>query len=213
MEAQVPTGGHEGLTEAATASPAKSSLRRCIVTGESLPCETLLRFVVAPDGQVTPDFTRRLPGRGLWLSAEAAIVRKAVAKNLFAKAARRAVTVDPDLPDRVAAMARERFLDQIGLARRSGVLVSGHVAVRAALAQRHVKLLIEAADGAEKERRRLRAVAGDNVPCIDHLSAADLGRALGRDIAVHLAVTEQRWADRLSQRAALALALQQGSAT
>lgn len=188
----------------------KDSLRRCLATGRRLSPDAMLRFVISPEGEVVADFGRRLPGRGLWLTAEGAIVREALSKKLFAKAARRQVSVAPDLPERLAAMARERFLAQLGLAKRAGVLVSGYEAVRAAVAQHQVQLLIEAADGAEQASRRLRMAAGEGVACIDCFQAADLGRALGRDIAVHLAVNDERWADRLSQRAALVLALEQG---
>ncbi len=187
-------------------------LRRCLVSGRQLPTKQLLRFVVAPDGSVVPDFACRLPGRGLWLTAEAAIVRRAVDKNLFAKAARRQVKVAPDLARQVAETARERFLAQLGIAKRAGALVSGFEAVMSAVRHRQAKLLIEAADGAETGRQRLRAVAGDAIGTIDAFSAQEMGRALGRDIAVHMAVTEQRWAEGLTQRAALALALDRGGA-
>ena len=59
--------------------------RRCIVTRESLPEPRLIRFVLAPDGRVVPDLARKLPGRGLWLSARRDIVDRACAGNLFAK--------------------------------------------------------------------------------------------------------------------------------
>lgn len=190
----------------------RGSLRRCLVTGKRLPPEQLLRFVVSPDGEIVADFAARLPGRGLWLTAEGSIVRTALAKKLFAKAARQQVTVAPDLPEHLVRTARKRFLSDLGLAKRAGALVSGYEAVRAAVANHQVKLLIGAADGAEQAQQRLHTAAGRGVVCIGSFLAADLGQALGRDIAVHLAVTEQRWADRLSQRAALALALEQGSA-
>ena len=188
----------------------KESERRCLVTGERLSPDAMLRFVVSPDGQLMPDFSRRLPGRGLWLTAEAAIVRCALAKKLFSKAARQQVTVDPALPEQLVKVARARFLDQLGLARRAGVVVSGFEAVRAAVAHHQAKLLIAAADGADHTQRRLKMAAGETVVCIGCFQAAELGQALGRDIAVHLAVTDQRWVDRLSQRAAMALSLKQG---
>ncbi len=193
-------------------SDGAGSLRRCLVTGQRLPPERLLRFAISPEGVIVPDFSHRLPGRGLWLTAEGAIVRQALAKKLFAKAARQQVTVAPDLPEQLVGMARKRFFSELGLARRAGALVSGYEAVRAAVANHQVKLLIGAADGAEQAQQRLLAAAGKGVATIDWFLAADLGRALGRDIAVHLAITERRWADRLSQRAALALALDEGHA-
>ncbi|MBL6618576.1 MAG: DUF448 domain-containing protein, partial [Reyranella sp.] len=64
--------------------------RTCIATGETGTPERMIRFVVGPDGDVVPDLARRLPGRGLWVKAERAAVERAVAKNLFARAARNA---------------------------------------------------------------------------------------------------------------------------
>ena len=41
-------------------------MRKCIATGEVRPKDELIRFVIAPDGTVTPDIAGKLPGRGLW---------------------------------------------------------------------------------------------------------------------------------------------------
>jgi len=70
--------------------------RRCIVTGEVLPEARLLRFVLAPDGQVVPDVEAKLPGRGLWVSADRTILAQAVAKRLFARAAKAQAAADKD---------------------------------------------------------------------------------------------------------------------
>ncbi|MBC7156104.1 MAG: DUF448 domain-containing protein, partial [Rhodobacteraceae bacterium] len=69
--------------------------RRCIATGLSAPTAGLVRFVVGPDGVVWPDVAAKLPGRGIWVSAERAALDRAVAKGLFSRAAKRAVTVPP----------------------------------------------------------------------------------------------------------------------
>jgi len=63
-------------------------LRRCIVTGVVRPKAELLRFVVSPDGVIVPDIARRLPGRGLWLTARRDIVAAAVGKRLFGRVAK-----------------------------------------------------------------------------------------------------------------------------
>ena len=39
-------------------------LRRCIVTGDRLPREEMLRFVVGPDGRIVPDLAAAPSGRG-----------------------------------------------------------------------------------------------------------------------------------------------------
>lgn len=80
--------------------------RTCIVKREALPTERLIRFVAAPDGTVVPDLRHRLPGRGVWVTADAAHVATAEKKRLFARGLEAEVTVEPGLADRVALLLR-----------------------------------------------------------------------------------------------------------
>ena len=95
-----------------------SPLRTCIATGAVKPKDTMLRFVVGPDGGLVPDLEGRLPGRGLWLSAERDMVNTACAKGLFSKAARQGVKVPADLAGQMDRLMVRRCLDLVGLARR-----------------------------------------------------------------------------------------------
>lgn len=192
------------------ARPARAPERRCIASGEVRPKQALLRFVVGPDGALVPDLAERLPGRGLWVSADAATLRKAVAKNLFAKAARQRVTLPEDLETRVAALLRQRVLELLSLARRAGGLVAGHDKVRARLEAGSAALLIQAEDGAEDGCGRLARLAQGVRPGIDIyrvLPAVDLGAALGREQAVHIAVDPGGLAERLNRELARFMAL------
>ena len=99
--------------------------RRCIVTGEVQPRQGLIRFVVGPEDRIFPDVTGKLPGRGIWVAADRAAVDKAARKGLFSRAARRAVTVPPDLADEVEAMVARRVVDLVSLARKAGEAVAG----------------------------------------------------------------------------------------
>jgi predicted RNA-binding protein YlxR (DUF448 family) len=174
--------------------------RRCIVTGETLPRERLVRFVVDPDGVVLPDVTERLPGRGLWLRATRSMVQTACAKGLFSKAARARVTAPPDLADRVEALLAQRCLDLLGLARRAGQAVAGFEKVAGMLRGGAGALLLEASDGAEDGRRKIRRLAPE-VPLIALFSAAELGGAMGREQSVHVALAPGSLADRLRLQA------------
>ena len=59
--------------------------RTCIITGKKLePC-FLLRFVVSPDGDLTPDVANKLPGRGAYITPKPEYVREALKKNKFAR--------------------------------------------------------------------------------------------------------------------------------
>ena len=41
----------------------------CAATGAVRPVADMIRFLVAPDGTVVADLKRRLPGRGMWITA------------------------------------------------------------------------------------------------------------------------------------------------
>ena len=60
--------------------------RKCIATGEVSPKAGLIRFVVGPDGTVVPDVAGKLPGRGMYVSADRAAITKAATKGLFSRA-------------------------------------------------------------------------------------------------------------------------------
>ncbi|MBX9876673.1 MAG: DUF448 domain-containing protein, partial [Beijerinckiaceae bacterium] len=100
-----------GTVPATEADDEKGPLRRCIATGMVQPKDGMIRFVIAPDGEVVPDLEERLPGRGLWLTADRAAVDKAVAKTLFSKAARRAVRAPADLTARLELLLQRRCLN------------------------------------------------------------------------------------------------------
>ena len=51
--------------------------RKCIVTGEVQPKAGLIRFVVGPDNQVVPDILDKLPGRGMYVTADRAVLEEA----------------------------------------------------------------------------------------------------------------------------------------
>lgn len=182
-------------------------LRRCIATGDVRPKDGMIRFAVGPDGQLVPDLEERLPGRGLWLSAEGAALDRAIAKNLFSKAARRAVAVPPDFANRLSGLLQRRCLDHIGLARRAGQAVAGYEKVREALKSGHVGrngpapgLLVEASDASPDQRGKLTALA-PGLPVVDSFSAADIAAALGRENAVHTLLAEGRIAGALQRDA------------
>ena len=83
--------------------------RKCIVTGEVLPKAALIRFVVGPDGVVVPDIAGKLPGRGVYVSADRAALEKAVAKRLFARGFKRPVTVPEGMVDEIERRVATRL--------------------------------------------------------------------------------------------------------
>jgi predicted RNA-binding protein YlxR (DUF448 family) len=175
--------------------------RRCIVTGEVRDEAHLIRFAVSPDGEIVPDVAAKLPGRGIWVTADRAVLERAIAKNFFAKAAKANVKVSPALADLVEKQIVQRMLGDLGLAKRSGALILGFDNVTRALQESGPSpVLIEAADGSADGKRKLYAVAharGIRPAVVDGLSAAEMSLALGKENVIHAALKAGALTERL----------------
>jgi predicted RNA-binding protein YlxR (DUF448 family) len=162
------------------------------VTRESLPKESMLRFVVGPDGEVVFDAAATLPGRGMWLSARADVVELALKRGVFARASKRQVRIPDNLPAVIESGLIRRMTELLGLARRGGNAISGFEKAREWLAAGKVGLVVQAEDGSAEERARF--VGGREVPVAAFLSGAALGRIFGRDNAVHVVIASGKLA-------------------
>ena len=167
--------------------------RTCIVTRVAKPADALIRFVRAPDGALVPDLRRRLPGRGVWVTAEADAVRTAEKKHLFAKAFDGEVRVEAHLAERVDALLLAAASGALALSRKAGALVGGFGKVEAALAGDPVIALIHAAEAGADGVAKLQAAVNrrfgaGNLPVIRSFGAEQLDLAFGRTNVIHAAL-------------------------
>ena len=180
-------------------TPAAERERKDLVSGQVMDEACLIRFVPGPDGAVFPDLGRKLPGRGLWVAANREAVDTAAKKGLFARAAKAGVKAAPDLSDQIERILMKRCLDQLGLARREGVLISGFEKCHAALKAGRATWLIEASDGSEDGRTKLLVAVDKSerpVEVCGVFSSSDLGLALGLENAIHHVLPVGRRAER-----------------
>jgi predicted RNA-binding protein YlxR (DUF448 family) len=174
--------------------------RRCIVTGDVQPKAGLVRFVVSPEGQVLPDLAGKLPGRGIWVTAERQTIEKAAKKGLFARAAKAPVTVPENLMDMVESGLARRVVETISLARKAGRAVAGFEKVKGWLADGKAKVLLQASDGSERGKGKLWTPEGGR--WFGCLTAAELGLAFGRDSVIHGALGAGGLSERVVEEAA-----------
>ena len=163
--------------------------RTCAVSRQTLPERALLRFVVGPDGQVVPDLSAKLPGRGIWIEANADAIDLAVQRQVFARSARTRATAPATLSQDVTRLLRQRCLDLVGLAAKAGQAVSGFEKVKQLARAGRAAVLVEASDGSADGRGKIAGV-GSGVPLVGAFTGAELGLALGREIVVHAALTK-----------------------
>ena len=165
----------------------ESPERRCLATGEVQPKHGLIRFVVGPGDVVVPDIPGKLPGRGLYVSADRAALEQAVKRRLFARGAKQAVTVPDGLVSQVETALGRRVLDLLSLARKAGRAVAGYEKVKDWLAREEAVMLLQAADGSERGKTKLRPPPGRDSFC-GALTAQELGLSFGRNHVIHAAL-------------------------
>lgn len=173
--------------------------RKCIVTGEVQPKAGLIRFVVGPDNQVVPDVLNKLPGRGMYVTSDRAVLNQA-RKGQFARSAKQAVTVPDNLADLVEGQLARRVVDLIALARKAGLAVCGFEKVKGWLAGgEQVRVLVQASDGSERGKTKLWTPEGARY--FGCLTSTELGLAFGRQTVIHGALATGGLSNRVVEEA------------
>jgi len=178
-----------------------ATMRMCAVTRQVLPIDELIRFVVSPQSEVMADLKRKLPGRGLWVTASRQVVAEAVKRHQFGKGFKREVRVAPTLAADTETLLVRSVVEALAMAAKAGQVVAGFSKVEGALAQRQaqtsVHALIHASDGAADGIRKLDAIVRQNTgnieesspfPVITALTSEQLDLALGRSNVIHAAL-------------------------
>ena len=170
--------------------------RTCIVTrAKGLP-EDMIRFVVGPGAIVVPDIRRKLPGRGVWVTARAAHVAEAVRRQAFSRGFKTKVVAWESLAAEIEALLTKDCLQALSLASKAGQVVRGFAKVEEAIASGAIAGLVHAADcgadGMRKLGQSLRRRYGDERarPRVELFRSGQLDLALGRANVIHAALNE-----------------------
>ena len=154
----------------------------------------MIRFVVGPDNIIQADVLGKLPGRGIWVCAERSALEAAATKRLFGRAAKTAVEVPQSLVDDVEAALLRRVVDRVAMARKAAAAVAGYEKVKGWLETGRAAILLQANDGSERGRSRLRPPGGRG-SFFDVLTASELGLSFGREHVIHAALAAGGLAD------------------
>jgi predicted RNA-binding protein YlxR (DUF448 family) len=172
--------------------------RLCVATRKVRPVGQLIRFVAGPDGAVVPDLKRRLPGRGVWVTARRRVVEEAVRRRAFGRGLRADVRVACDLPEALDRLLERAALNSLSIAHKAGLVILGFARVEAAAAAAPLEALIRARDAGAESGRRLeatlkrRADRAAEGKIVDAFTSAQLDLALGRLNVVHAALLAGR---------------------
>ena len=172
--------------------------RLCVATRTVKPVGEMIRFVVGPEGQLVPDLRRKLPGRGVWVTATRQALEHAVRRKAFSRAFKGQVRVEAELADRVEALLERAALDALAIAHKSGTVAAGFARVEAALERETVVALIHAAEAGPDGVNKITAAArrrNESIPSIPLFRSAQLDLALGRANVIHAALLAGRASD------------------
>ena len=176
-------------------SVAPGTERTCALTREVKPAEEMIRFVIGPAGEVVPDVKRKLPGRGMWITASRASIEDAAKRNVFARGFKRDVRIARDLAAQTDQLIERAALDALAIATKAGVVISGFSRVEAAVGREDILALVHAADASDEGRRKLDAARrrqatekSPEIAVIDAFTGTQLDLALNRPNVVHAAL-------------------------
>jgi len=182
--------------------------RLCALTRRELPTSELLRFVAGPDERIYLDLARRLPGRGVWITADRESVAAAIKSGAFQRSLKRQVEVPPDLAEQLEGLLIRRAAQSIAMVKKAGCLVTGFDKVSATIERGDAAVLVHGMDAASGGRHKLdlklRAVckAGGRLALIfDCLNIDELSLAIGRPNVVHAALKPGGVTDRFIEDA------------
>ena len=184
--------------------------RRCLASGKTRDPLDMVRFVLSPDGVVTPDIARniarKLPGRGVWVSADRKSLEKTIALKSFSRGFKTKAELDGDLVSLTESLLARRVLGLITMARKAGVMAMGFDQVQSMAREAAIAFRIEAKDGSKDGRSKIRTLSkamnreqdlADPI-VIGCFTAQDIGNALARDSIVHAAIKPSKLAKTLA---------------
>jgi len=169
--------------------------RMCVATRTVKPIDEMIRFVVAPDGSVVPDLKRKLPGRGVWITATREALAEALKRRAIGGAFKRDLRVDAGLVAMTDRLLERSMFDALAMCAKAAQGVVGFTKVEAALAREPVVALLHAAgaaaDGVRKLDSALQRRGSDEaarIRLITDLPADQLDLAMARSNVVHAAL-------------------------
>jgi predicted RNA-binding protein YlxR (DUF448 family) len=165
----------------------------------------MVRFVLRPDGVVTPDIQGKLPGRGAWVSSDRTSLEKVIALKGFNRGFKGKALIEGNLVELTERLLERRVLGLITMARKASLIAMGNDQVQSMAREAAIAFRIEASDGSKDGRSKIRTLAKamnreQELPdpiVVGCFTADQIGQALGREAIVHAAIRPSKLAKSL----------------
>ena len=149
----------------------KIPMRQCIGCGEMKPKKEMIRVIKTAEDEIILDTTGRKNGRGAYICPESECLQKAIKwKNLR--------------PDKVLSM--------LGIAAKSGSVVSGEFSTEKAVKEGRAYLVIVAGDSSDNTKKMFSNMTDFyEVPMYIYSDKETLGHCIGKEFRASLAIVNE----------------------
>lgn len=161
--------------------------RTCVGCRAKDAPDTMVRVVVAPDGQVVPDLRGKLPGRGAWVHLRPECLD--AAPRGLGRALKGRVDSD-GLRERIEQAVVGSLADGLSLAAAGGGLIGGRTVVEQALSEERARWVLFASDCAARTRKGVEERLGEVPMVVLPMTTDELGQRTGRAPRAVLAVLD-----------------------
>ncbi|MBR5599553.1 MAG: DUF448 domain-containing protein [Alphaproteobacteria bacterium] len=161
-------------------------VRKCIYTGITKPVNDLLRFVML-DNTLLPDFNKKLPGKGIYVTNSRFFLEKALEKKLFNKVTKHNLKIDDNFISIVENLIKTKALESLNISKKAGALVAGFEKVKEEIKKNKVEFLIEASN-AGKDGKEKMAFLAKNIEIFNFFNIEELDITLNKENTVHIAI-------------------------
>lgn len=152
-----------------------------------------MRILKTPDNNVIFDDTGRMNGRGAYICPSVECLKKARRTKAIER------SLDISIPDEVydaiegrcQSLIRDKVLSYIGLAMKSGNVVSGEFAVEKAVKSQKAHVVIVANDASDNTKKKFYDMCSFyEVPVVSYAAKEELGHAIGKDYRAVAAIND-----------------------
>ncbi|MCW8860678.1 MAG: DUF448 domain-containing protein [Deltaproteobacteria bacterium] len=177
-------------------------VRTCIACRQAADKSELVRYVLSPLGELIVDYRQRLPGRGTYTCFKQQCLLDAVKRKAFQRAFRKdgEIVGSTTLQSQLLEAVEQKILNLLGMARKSGQIVSGTQAVLETLKRKPLpKLIVISEDISIAIGDKISKLAEKkNVDCAQLFNKLSLGHMLGKEERSAIAVEAGSLAKRLT---------------
>jgi len=175
----VPDTGHDEAPRTSISKPSKKPQPTCVISGEAIEKDRMIRLVIGPDGVLYPDFSENLPGTAFWCNLYRPTLEQALRDNPFG------AVIPADIIDRIEKGLRSQALAMISMARKAGQFYTGAEKTEQLLRDNRAAIYVTASPRDADTRMKLTMITGDKCRIVDLFTSEELSTASGANKVFH----------------------------